>query len=63
MMNTLGDARTMCADFNEIRDLKARQRYKIIDAWTGESMGCKHGKVDIKVESHDTAVLLVQEGC
>ncbi|CAJ2512888.1 Uu.00g010070.m01.CDS01 [Anthostomella pinea] len=63
MLNTLNGTRTMRADFAEIPGLQARGRYKIIDAWTGESMGCVRSGVDMHVESHDTAVLLVQQGC
>lgn len=63
MMNTLDDPRTMRADFSEIPGLQTHGRYKVVNAWTGESMGCVRNGVNMQVESHDTAVLLIQQGC
>ncbi|KAK3618546.1 hypothetical protein LTR22_026339 [Elasticomyces elasticus] len=63
MLNTLDSTRTMRADFNEIPGLDAIGRYKMLDAWTGESAGCVKGGLDAQVESHDTAVYLIQADC
>ncbi|KAK3669275.1 hypothetical protein LTR78_010849 [Recurvomyces mirabilis] len=63
MLNTLDSTRTMRADFGEIPGLDADGPYKMLDAWTGESAGCVKGGLDAQVESHDTAVYLIQEYC
>jgi len=54
---------TMQANFAEIPGLEADGSYSVLDVWTGDSMGCKSGSVSVDVDSHDTAVLLVQEAC
>ncbi|KAK4551724.1 hypothetical protein LTR86_010960 [Recurvomyces mirabilis] len=63
MLNTLESTRTMRADFSEIPGLDADGQYKMMDTWTGESAGCVEGGLDAQVESHDTAVYLIQEDC
>lgn len=63
MMNTLENTRTMTANFSEIPQLKSGASYEVVNAWTGESMGCRSSSVDMEVEGHDTAVLMVQKSC
>ena len=63
MMNTLDSARKMTATFSEVPQLSSGKSYKVIDAWTGKSMGCKKGSVSMKVETHDTAVLVLEDSC
>jgi len=63
MLNTLSQNRTMRADFAEVPQLNGQDKYTVVDAWTDESLGCVHGGVDLKVETHDTALLLVTPGC
>ena len=63
LMNTLNETRTMTATFDEIPELKSSGPYSVINAWTGENMGCKSGEVHMKLEAHDTAVLIVQDTC
>jgi len=63
MPNTLENTRTMRADFGEIPGLQAGGRYKVDNAWTGKCLGSIKDGINLHVESHDTAVLLVQEGC
>lgn len=64
MLNTLSENnRTMTAKFSEIPGLQENRNYTAIDAWTGNSIGCVENSVDMSVDSHDTAVLLLQEGC
>ena len=53
----------MTADFSEVPQLKSGGKYKVTDAWTGKSLGCKQGKVSMKLEQHDTAVLVLQDSC
>jgi alpha-galactosidase len=63
MLNTLDGTRHMTVDFSDIPQLTANGKYKVTNAWTGESMGCKHGKVSMKVKEHDTAVLILEDNC
>ena len=62
MMNTLNSTRTMSAKFTEIPELTGT-KYKVTNAWTGESLGCKKGEVKMKLKAHDTAVLVVGGSC
>ncbi len=53
----------MTADFSEIPQLKSGAKYKVTDAWTGKSLGCKKNKMSVKLEQHDTAVLIFESSC
>ena len=63
MLNTLNDTRTMTAKFEEIPELTHSSSYKVINAWTGEHMGCKTGSLAMQLEAHDTAVLILEDTC
>lgn len=63
MLNTYNDTQTKTASWSEIPGLQPNGTYKVMDAWTGADMGCVQNGVPVQVEAHDTAVLLVQEGC
>lgn len=63
MLNTLDAARNMTADFSEIPGGHCADGCSATDVWTGEDMGCYADGVTMSVESHDTAVLLLQEPC
>lgn len=63
LLNTLETNATKIASWDEIPGLEAGATYSVTDAWTGSSLGCQTGSVSVTVETHDTAVLLVQEGC
>lgn len=63
MLNTLGHTRTMTADFDEIPELNGGGSYNVVDAWTGDRLGCKRGSVDMQVATHGTAVLLLESSC
>ncbi|KAL4951932.1 glycoside hydrolase [Aspergillus filifer] len=60
MLNTGNAAVNKTAFFSEIPELGQRQRYRIIDAWTGENLGCYSNEYTALVESHDTAVLIAK---
>lgn len=62
MLNSLDDTRTMTADFSEIPQL-GKNSYRVINAWTGENLGCKKGSVKMTLKAHDTAVLLLKDNC
>jgi alpha-galactosidase len=53
----------MTAKFDEIPELAQKGSYKVTEAWTGKSLGCKKNKVSMKLEQHDTAVLIVGDSC
>lgn len=53
----------MTANFDEIPELMSGGSYSVTDAWTGENMGCKTGSVDMQVEKHDMAVLVLEDSC
>lgn len=61
MMNTLNNTRTMDAYFGEVPGLNTHQTYNVIDAWSGDNLGCLRGGISMQIEPHDTAVLLVQK--
>ncbi len=63
MLNTLDNNRTMTATFSEIPQLMHNGPYKVTNAWTGEDMGCKTDCVEMMVETHDTAVLMIEDSC
>jgi alpha-galactosidase len=63
MLNTLNETRTMTADFSEIPQLTSGGNYKVTNAWNGKSLGCKKNKVSMKLEQHDTAVLIFEDSC
>ena len=63
MLNTLNETRTMKAQFAEIPELTHSGSYKVINAWTGENMGCKSGSVSMQLKAHDTAVLVLEDSC
>ncbi|GAP92717.1 putative alpha-galactosidase [Rosellinia necatrix] len=58
MMNTLGAARSMTADFAEVPHLDPAAEYRVLDVWSGQSLGAFRSSVTVDVASHDTAALL-----
>ena len=60
MLNTLNNTEQKTANFSEIPGLDANSSYSLINVWTGNSLGCFSGNYTVSVETHDTAVLLVQ---
>ncbi|KAK5175821.1 uncharacterized protein LTR77_000961 [Saxophila tyrrhenica] len=62
MVNTLNHTRTMTAEFSEVPELGAGS-YHVVDVWTGKQMGCMKKRVEMTLEAHDTAVLLVGMKC
>lgn len=62
LFNSLNNTREMTASFDEIPQLSGSS-YHITDAWSGKDMGCQKDGVKMQVEPHDTAVLLMKDGC
>ncbi|KAF2764474.1 putative alpha-galactosidase B [Teratosphaeria nubilosa] len=64
MFNSLDDEkRTMRADWKAVPELRHKDKYGVVDVWTGQGLGCFEEGVNISVNSHDTAVFLVQDTC
>lgn len=63
LFNPTNDTRSMSADFGEVPQLNAGGRYRVIDVWSGEDVGCKGGEVEVDVAAHDAAVFLFGEQC
>lgn len=61
LFNSLNSTRTMTLDYCEIPGLTAGS-YSVLNAWTGEDLGCK-GNFDTSVDAHDTAVYLLRCAC
>jgi alpha-galactosidase len=60
MLNAGETNATRSARWDEIPQLGG-SGYEVTDVWTGENLGCIANGLDILLESHDTAALLV--GC
>lgn len=75
MMNTLAGNETRGVEFREVpqlesevkrlagRDVQGKAAFMVENLWTGESLGCVEDKLEMVLESHDTAVLLVGRAC
>lgn len=63
MMNTLGKKASREARWDEVPQLEKGSAYQVMDVWTGKDLGCIKGSLKMKLESHDTAVLLVGKKC
>lgn len=62
MFNSLNNTRTMTGHFDEVPQLDGNA-YHVVNVWTGEDMGCHKGYVELSVDKHDTAVLLLKGSC
>jgi len=63
LFNPTAEAMTMSAEYGEIPQLEAGAAYDVVDVWSGESLGCMEGNVEVEVAGNDTAVFLFGEGC
>lgn len=63
LFNPTNQNRSMSAVFEEIPQLDAEEKYNVIDAWSGESLGCKEDSVKVNLAANDTAVFLFGETC
>lgn len=64
MLNSEDRVRTRRADWSEIPELwDTAHAYEVVDAWTGEELGCVRGGLSVELESHDVAVLVVGDAC
>lgn len=63
LFNPTNQNRSMSAVFEEIPQLDAEEKYNVIDAWSGETLGCKEDSVKVNLAANDTAVFLFGETC
>lgn len=63
LFNTDDSPTNKTASWGEVQELEEGGSYSVLDAWTGEDLGCVAGEWTVELEAHDTAVLLVQDGC
>lgn len=63
MFNSLDDARNMTARLGEIPGTRKGHSYAFTDVWTGEVVACVNSSLTVAVDTHDTAVFLLNEGC
>jgi alpha-galactosidase len=67
LLNTGAETATMKFNYAESPHLSAGAPYKpyhIVDGWTGRPYGCFSTGLEVSgIRSHDTAVLILREGC
>ena len=66
MLNTEDETASRTAVWSEVPELVGKEGengFRVVDGWTGEDLGCVVGEYEVRVESHDTAVLHVQGPC
>ncbi|KAJ5321836.1 Aldolase-type TIM barrel [Penicillium brevicompactum] len=63
MLNSENVSSHRTAVWSEIPELRSHDSYEVTDGWTGQNLGCIHGKYSKLLHSHDIAVLVVQEKC
>lgn len=63
MLNSENVTSTRTAVWKEIPELKGRNGYRVIDAWSGKDLGCVKRQYSASLASHDVAVLVVKEAC
>ncbi|KAJ5177268.1 uncharacterized protein N7482_003145 [Penicillium canariense] len=63
MLNSEDSTSTRIASWNEIPELKGHDAYQVIDAWSGEDLGCVKEAYSTSLASHDVAVLVVKGAC
>lgn len=64
MFNSGNTTDTRTATWSEIPELKSgSDSYQVIDAWSGEDLGCVEKEHSVSLESHDVSVLVVKGEC
>lgn len=63
MLNSEDASSIRTAVWSEIPELKGHDSYEVIDAWTGNNLGCIQGQYLVALQSHDIAVLVVKGQC
>lgn len=63
MLNSEDGVRSRRAVWSEVPELRDGDAYEVVDAWTGEELGCVRGGLSVELESHDVAVLVVGSSC
>lgn len=63
MLNSEDSIATRTAIWNEIPELEGGDSYYVIDAWSGDDLGCVKSQYSTSLDSHDSAVLVVKGSC
>jgi alpha-galactosidase len=63
VFNNADKQNTKNVAFSEVPELDARKEYRIINAWSNKDLGCFARGVDLKLEAHDTGVLVFRDDC
>ena len=69
MMNTNYGTQTRSIAWDEVPGVKGRigkgtkKGFRVMNAWTGKNLGCVKDGIEMEVQAHDTAVLVVGKAC
>ncbi|KAL5002943.1 putative alpha-galactosidase B [Aspergillus recurvatus] len=66
MLNSENVTSARTAVFSEVPELQNQDQgdaFEVVDGWTGEELGCVRGKLEVELEAHDVAVLVVGDAC
>ncbi|KAJ5223303.1 hypothetical protein N7468_007845 [Penicillium chermesinum] len=64
MLNSGNDTATRTATWSEVPELKdGSDSYQVIDAWSGDDLGCVEKGHSVSLGSHDVSVLVVKGEC
>ncbi|KAL4981019.1 putative alpha-galactosidase B [Aspergillus desertorum] len=66
MLNSENLTSTRTAVFSEIPELQNQNQgyaFEVVDGWTGEKLGCIRDELEVELEAHDVALLIVRDTC
>ncbi|KAF2204002.1 alpha-galactosidase 1 [Delitschia confertaspora ATCC 74209] len=63
MFNPFERSDNKTAVWGEVPGLKEGGKYHVTDVWTGKDLGCLEKELELKIEGHDTAALLITGEC
>lgn len=64
MLNSGNATDTRTATWSDIPELKnGSGSYQVIDAWSGQDLGCIEKGHSVSLDSHDVSVLVVKGEC
>lgn len=59
ILNSLSSTETKSLSFKDVPGLNGKEKYEVWDMWTSKRIGTFKGKLEIKIEGHDTAALRI----
>ena len=67
MLNSQETVQTRTAYWKEVPELKGTYQrgggFRVMDAWTGDDLGCVRDKYSVRLGAHDVGVLVVGGPC